>query len=89
MTASITADRRSTSFFSALGDLLDEEEDGDDDEDEGEEEEEEASLGMDPPRPTTADDLWKREHDFGDETIILASQVAMSERETKLPVGVD
>lgn len=83
LTASMTADRRSTCFFSALGDVLDD--DGDDFDEE--EEEEEAHLGLDPPRATTAVDLQIRDHDLGDITVVLASRVAMFEHEWK-PLGL-
>lgn len=84
-TASITADRRSPSFFSVLEDLLDEE--ADDGDGEEEEEEEEEHMGLSPPRPTTADDLCIRDHDSGDLPIVLASRVAISACELK-PLGL-
>jgi hypothetical protein len=60
----MTVDRRSVSFFSVLGDVLDDE--GDDvDVDEEEEKEEEAHLGLDPPKATPTVDLW-----IGSETVI-------------------
>jgi hypothetical protein len=80
----MTVDRRSASFFSVLGDVLDDE--GDDVDEEEEEEEEEAHLGLDPPKATLAVDLPIRDHDLGDVAIVLASRVAMvDEHEWKLP----
>jgi hypothetical protein len=70
----MTADRRSASFFSVLGEVLD---DGGDDVDEEEEEEEEAHLGLDPPKATPAVNLRIRDHDLGDVAVVLASRVAM------------
>jgi len=61
----MTVDRRSVSFFSVLGDVLDDEGDDVDVDEEEEEEEEEAHLGLDPPKATPAVDLW-----IGSETVI-------------------
>lgn len=81
LTASITAERRSTIFFCVFSDLFDggeEEGDGDDDEDE-------ARLSLEPPPPPTAiagreefsaADL--RSRDDGDD-IVLARRIAMTQ----------
>jgi hypothetical protein len=68
----MTVERRSTSFFSALEDVLD-----DDGDDFDEEEDEEAHLGLDPPRATSAVDLRIRDHDLGHIAAVRASRVAM------------
>lgn len=81
LTASMTVDRRSTSFFSALEDVLD---DDDGDNFDEEEEEEEAHLGLDPPLATSAADLRFRYHVLGDVAVVRASRVAMFEHEWKL-----
>lgn len=68
LTASMTVDKRSTSFFSVFGDLFDcggEEE----------EEEDEADLVLGPPRPTTAVDLGIKDHDVV--MVLLASRVEL------------
>ena len=75
----MTVERRSTSFFSALEDVLDD--DGDDFDEEDEEEEEEAHLGLDPLRATSAVDLRIRDHDLGHIAVVRASRVAMLEHE--------
>lgn len=81
LTASITADRRSTNFFSVFSDLPDGEEDSDNDDDE-----EEARLSVGPPPwPTAiaakvefsgAGDL--RSRDDEDDDIVLVRRIAMA-----------
>ena len=70
MTASMTMDKRPTSFFSAFGDLFDC--GGDKDE---KEEEDEADLVLGQPRPTTAVDLGIKDHDVV--MVLLASRVEL------------
>ena len=70
LTASMTADKRSTGFFSVFGDLFDCGGDGDE-----EEEEDEADLVLGPPRPTTAVDLGIKDHDVV--MVLLASRVEL------------
>ena len=66
LTASMTVDKRSTSFFSVFGDLFD---------CGGDEEEDEADLVLGPPRPTTAVDLGIKDHDVV--MVLLASRVEL------------
>jgi hypothetical protein len=84
----MTADRRSASFFSVLGDVLNDEGDDVDEEEEEEEEEEEAHLGLDPPKATPAANHRMRDHDLGDVAVVLASRVAMVDQHEWQPPGL-